>query len=168
VCCAFIKVPLSNQPFWFSFVKILNSMKKTSSITAIIIVVLAACKSGPNYGDIAADMCNCFNKVKDSIPAAALPVFEKTATAADVKKAYQEELAKLPSDVLMKVTNALLSTNKPGSAFTDCLEQVDKKHKVVGKSQKEATQKIVDAVKGKSGCELMTALLRMQVESDKK
>jgi hypothetical protein len=140
-------------------------MKKLLPLS--FIVLLAACKGSSDYSAAANDMCGCFNQLKDSLPADALKVFEKAAVADVAKTAYEEGLKKLSPDDIQKTMTALMSTAKPGSPITDCLNSLDKKYNTKGISEQQAAEKMVEALKGKTGCEIMQTLMRMQVEKAK-
>lgn len=141
-------------------------MKKILPLLALALVV-AACNSGKDkYPEMAKSMCDCFNKVKDSIPPSAMKVFEKAAVAPSAKEAYESGVKELAPEDVQKMMNALLLVSKPGSAVSDCLKEMDNKYKTTG-TQQEATAKMVDALKGTTGCELMMTMMRMQVEKGK-
>ncbi len=141
-------------------------MKKIVAIPAILLL-LSACNSGKDkYSEMANSMCDCFNKVKDSLPPSAMKLFEKAAVAPSAKEAYEAGAKELAPEDLQKMMNALLLVSKPGSPISECLAAMDKKYKTTD-TQQEATKKMVDALKGKTGCELMLTMMRMQVEKGK-
>jgi hypothetical protein len=141
-------------------------MKKILHLLALALVI-AACNSGKDkYPEMAQTMCDCFNKVRDSMPASAMKLFEKAAVAPSAKEAYESGAKELAPEDLQKMMNALLQVSKPGSAVSDCLMEMDKKYKTAG-TQKEATAKMVDALKGSAGCEMMITMMRMQQEKGK-
>ncbi len=128
--------------------------------------VIAGCLSGESKtSDIATDMCGCFNMLKDSLPAEGIIVFEKAAASDKPKETFNTEMQKLTPGMIVKVNAALLSTAKTGSPINNCIKALDTKYKTTEKNQQEMTQKILDAVKGKKGCEIMIALLRMNQQN---
>jgi hypothetical protein len=141
-------------------------MKKILPLLALTLVI-TACNSGKDkYPEMAQSMCDCFNKVKDSMPPSAMKLFEKAAVAPSAKEAYESGAKELAPEDLQKMMNALLQVSKPGSAVSDCLKEMDEKYKTAD-TQQEATRKMVDALKGTTGCELMMTMMRMQVEKGK-
>ncbi len=141
-------------------------MKKILPIFALTLVI-AACNSGKDkYPEMAQSMCDCFNKIKDSLPPSAMKLFEKAAVAPSAKETYESGAKELSPEDLQRMMSALLQVSKPGSAVSDCLSEMDKKYKTAD-SQQEATRKMVDALKGSTGCELMVTMMRMQVEKGK-
>lgn len=120
--------------------------------------------SGSRNAAIAEDMCGCFNRLKDSLPPEGMRVFEKTAASATPQETFEGEMKALPAEAAEKLKAALLLTAKPGSAINNCIKDLDKKHKTTVTSQQDMTQKMIDAVSGKTGCEIMLALLRMNVK----
>lgn len=143
-------------------------MKKFVSVYSLLFIagsLFMACNSGKNNTDeMASAMCNCFNKLNDSIPAGAMAVFVKLSTAEKVSDSYTTEIGKLNAEVLEKLNRALLSTSTPGSPVNNCLKEMDKKYKTVGGSEGEMNRKMANALKGKPGCEMMVTLMRMQAE----
>ena len=141
-------------------------MKKILPLLALTLL-FAACKSGKDkYPEMAQSMCNCFNKVKDSLPPSAMKLFEKAAVATSAKETYESGAKEMAPEDLQKMMTALLLVSKPGSAVSDCLKEMDNKYKTAG-TQQEATAKMVEALKGSTGCEIMLTLMRMQVEKGK-
>lgn len=141
-------------------------MKKIVALLSLVLVI-AACNSGKDkYPEMAQSMCDCFNKVKDSLPPSAIKLFEKAAVAPSAKEAYESGAKELAPEDLQRMMSALLLVSKPGSAVSDCLKAMDDKYKTTD-SQQEATKKMVDALKGSTGCELMVTMMRMQVEKGK-
>lgn len=133
-------------------------------IALITIVMASGCKSSSSDKDIAKDMCGCFNMIKDSFPAAALSVFEKTALANEPKEAYQKELQKLSPEDGQKVISVLMSTSKAGSPVGNCLNEIDKKYKGKEKDEQGMTKRMVEALKTEKGCDIMLALMRMNLK----
>lgn len=128
-----------------------------------VTLLMGACKSGGTDAEIATDMCGCFNMLKDSLPKEAMVAFEKTAVAANAKETYSAEMQKLDPESAMKVATALMGTAKPGSPINDCLKKLDEKYKTSVKSDEEAAKRMVAALKDKKGCDIMLALMRMNL-----
>lgn len=127
--------------------------------------VVAGCLSGESKtSDIATDMCGCFNMLKDSLPAGGIPVFEKAAASDKPQETFAAEMQKLKPDMVLKVNAALMSTAKTGSPINNCIKELDKKYKTTETNQQAMSQKMIDALKGKKGCEIMIALLRMNLK----
>lgn len=127
--------------------------------------VVAGCLSGESKtSDIATDMCGCFNMLKDSLPPEGIKVFEKAAIAEKPQETFTAEMQKLKPAIALKVNAALLSTAKTGSAVNDCIKELDKKYKTNETDQQAMSQKMIDALKDKKGCEIMLALLRMNLK----
>jgi hypothetical protein len=127
--------------------------------------VVAGCLSGESKtSDIATDMCGCFNMLKDSLPPEGIKVFEKAAIAEKPQETFTAEMQKLEPAIALKVNAALLSTAKTGSAVNDCIKELDKKYKTNETDQQAMAQKMIDALKDKKGCEIMLALLRMNLK----
>jgi ABC-type phosphate/phosphonate transport system substrate-binding protein len=114
--------------------------------------------------DIATDMCGCFNLLKDSLPAEGIKVFEKAATSATPQETFTTEMKSIPVEIAQKVNAALMSTAKDGSPVNDCLKEIDKKYKTPTNDEQVMAQKMVDALKDKKGCEIMLALMRMNLK----
>jgi hypothetical protein len=142
-------------------------MKKMFLMASVLATLFACNSGGKDYKAMAEDMCGCFNKIKDSIPAEAMQFFEKVAVAEKAKTAYEEGLKTLSQENVQKMSSALMSVGNPGSPAKLCLEEMDKKYKTVGGDKKEVTQKMVDALKGNTGCALMVTLMRMELEKGK-
>jgi len=140
-------------------------MKRTCLFMLIAVTLcMGACKSGGSDAEIATDMCACFNMLKDSIPKEAIPVFEKAAVATDPKETFGAEMQKLDPETAMKVSTALMGTAQPGSPINDCLKKLDEKYKTSVKSDEEAATRMVAALKDKKGCDIMMALMRMNLK----
>lgn len=140
-------------------------MKRTCLFMTIAITLLmGACKSGGSDAEIATDMCGCFNMIKDSMPKEAMVVFEKTAVADNPKEFFGAEMQKLDPETAMKVSAALMSTGRPGSPINDCLKKIDEKYKASVKTDEEAAKRMVAALKDKKGCDIMLALMRMNLK----
>ena len=73
----------------------------------------------------------------------------------------------LPSATAQKENAALMATSRPGSKVNDCLKELDKKYKTPTNDQQAMTQKMIDALKDKKGCEIMQALMRMNQKPKK-
>jgi hypothetical protein len=139
-------------------------MKRTSLFMMIAVTLfMGACKSGGTDAEIATDMCGCFNMLKDSMPKEAMAAFEKTAVAENAKETYSAEMQKLDPESAMKVASALMGTAKPGSPINDCLKKLDEKYKTNMKNDNEAAKRMVAALKDKKGCDIMLALMRMNL-----
>lgn len=140
-------------------------MKKTWLLFALgATVFIGGCKSSGSDKEIATDMCGCFNMLKTSIPADALQVFDKAAVSATPKETFTEEIQKLAPETAKKITDALMSTAQTGSPISDCLNNLDKKYKTTEKDQQAMTQRMVDALKDKKDCNIMLALMRMNLK----
>lgn len=126
-------------------------------------VLGAGCKSG-NSNAIAGEMCNCFNTLKDSLPPEAVKIFEEAATAANPEETFKTEMAKLTLEQAVHVNNALRSTAKPGSPANNCIKELDRKYQTTAANRQEMAQKMIDEIKDKKGCDIMMALLRMNLK----
>ena len=143
-------------------------MKKTFLVLGIAAISwISSCRSSNADSAIAADMCSCFNMLKDSMPADGLKVFEKAASAENAQETLSREMSKLPAATAQKVNAALLATAKPGSGVNDCLKVLDKKYKTPTNDQQAMTQRMIDALKDQKGCEIMLALMRMNQKTKK-
>lgn len=140
-------------------------MKRTCLFMLVAAALFAgSCKSGGSDTEIATDMCGCFNMLKDSLPPATISVFEKAAAAENPKEVFQQEIQKLDPAAAQKVTAALMGTGKPGSPINDCLKELDKKYKSPTNNEQEAAKRMVAALKDKKGCDIMLALMRMNLK----
>lgn len=139
-------------------------MKKIFLSASVLVFVTACTQKGKDYNQMAVEMCGCFNKLKDSIPAEAMTVFNEAAAAPQAGEAYRNGVAKLPAELVIKLNNALLSFSKPGSGTKECLENMDKKYKAIGGEKNEVTQKLIEALKGNKDCTLMITMMRMEQE----
>jgi hypothetical protein len=140
-------------------------MKRTCLFMLIAVTLfMGACKSGGTDAEIATDMCSCFNMLKDSMPKEAIPVFEKAAVAENPKETFGAEMQKLDPETAMKVSAALMGTAKEGSAINNCLKELDKKYKTSAQSDEEAAKRMIAALKDKKGCDIMLALMRMNLK----
>ncbi len=140
-------------------------MKRTMLLLSLVTTLcIGACKSGGTDKEIATDMCGCFNMLKDSLPPAAIAVFEKTAAAENPQQVFQEEIQKLDPEAQQKVTSVLMGTAKAGSPINDCLKELDKKYKSPTNDQQDAARRMVAALKDKKGCDIMLALMRMNLK----
>ncbi len=129
-----------------------------------VTLFMGACKSGGTDAEIATDMCSCFNMLKDSMPKEAIPVFEKAAVAENPKETFGAEMQKLDPETAMKVSAALMGTARPGSPINDCLKELDKKYKTSIQSDQEAAKRMIAALKDKKDCDIMLALMRMNLK----
>jgi ABC-type phosphate/phosphonate transport system substrate-binding protein len=134
-----------------------------------VLLIAAGLISGCNTGesktrDIATDMCGCFNLLKDSLPAEGIKVFEKAAASAAPQETFTAEMKSIPAAIAQKVNAALMSTAKNGSPVSDCLKELDKKYKTPTNDQQALAQKMIDELKDKKGCEIMMALMRMNLK----
>jgi hypothetical protein len=102
--------------------------------------------------------------IKDSLPKEAIPVFEKAAVAADPKETFGSEMQKIDPENAMKVSAVLMSTGRPGTPINDCLKALDKKYKTPATSDEDAAKRMVAALKDKKGCDIMMALMRMNLK----
>jgi hypothetical protein len=138
-------------------------------ITLIAIVFfgalfIAGCKSSGSDTAIATDMCGCFNMLKDSLPAEAISVFQKASVAGNPQETYEKEMRNLKPEIALKVAQALMSTTKKGSPVNDCLKKMDEKYKTNTNDQQEMGKRMITALKDKKDCEIMLALMRMNVK----
>lgn len=138
-------------------------------ITLIAIVFfgalfIAGCKSSGSDTAIATDMCGCFNMLKDSLPAEAISVFQKASVAVNPQETYEKEMRNLKPEIALKVAQALMSTAKKGSPVNDCLKKMDEKYKTNTNDQQEMGKRMITALKDKKDCEIMLALMRMNVK----
>lgn len=115
-------------------------------------------------------MCGCFNKINDSLPAEAIRVFNEVAAAPNAGETYMNAIKKLPEPVLLKMNGALMMVAKPGTAIKTCLEEMDKKYKSIGGDKVDITRKMVTILQKRkdSECNLMLALMRMELEKQEK
>jgi hypothetical protein len=140
-------------------------MKKTCLLMLIAaILVMASCRPGGSDSEIATDMCGCFNMIKDSLPKEAMGVFEKAAAANKPQETFGAEMQKLDPESVQKINAALMSTARPGSPINDCLKELDKKYKSPSNKEQEVAQKMIAALKDKKGCDIMIALMRMNLK----
>ncbi|MBK8611664.1 MAG: hypothetical protein IPL84_17430 [Chitinophagaceae bacterium] len=140
-------------------------MKNSSlSIAIFAILFIGGCKSSASDEVIAKDMCGCFNMIKDSIPAEALPVFSKAAVADDPKETYSKEMQKLNPETTKKLVAALMLTTKAGSPISNCLNEMDKKYKTTEKDELVMAQRMVDALKKNKDCDIMLSLMRINLK----
>jgi hypothetical protein len=129
-----------------------------------VTLFMGACKSGGSDTEIATDMCGCFNMIKDSMPKEAMVAFEKAAVADNPKEIFGAEMQKLDPETAMKVSAALMGTGRPGTPINDCLKKIDEKYKASVQSDEEAAKRMVAALKDKKGCDIMLALMRMNLK----
>jgi hypothetical protein len=129
-----------------------------------VTLFIGSCKSGGSDAEIATDMCGCFNMLKDSIPKEAIVVFEKAAAAEKPQEIFGAEIQKLDPESAQKVTAALMATGRPGSPINDCLKELDKKYKSPSNNEQEVATKMIAALKDKKGCDIMLALMRMNLK----
>ena|SRR6187402_122193 len=140
-------------------------MKKTWLLFALAATVfLGSCKSSGSDKEIATDMCGCFNMLKASMPPEALQVFDKAAVSPTPKETFTEEVQKLDPETGKKITEALMSTAQTGTPISDCLNKLDKKYKTTEKDQQVMTQRMVDGLKDSKDCNIMLALMRMNLK----
>jgi len=140
-------------------------MKKTWLLLALgAMVFIGGCKSSGSDKEIATDMCGCFNMLKSSLPADGVKVFDKAAASATPKETFTEEIGKLEPETAKKVTEALMSTAQAGSPIYECLSKLDKKYKTTEKDQQVMTQRMVDGLKDNKDCNIMLALMRMNLK----
>jgi hypothetical protein len=140
-------------------------MKSTCLFTLLAVTLfMGSCKSGGSDAEIAKDMCGCFNMLKDSLPKGALVVFEKAAVAEQPQEAFRAEIQKLDPENAQKVTAALMGTAKEGSPISNCLKELDKKYKTSASNDQEAAKRMVAALKDKKDCDIMLALMRMNLK----
>lgn len=140
-------------------------MKRTFLFMLLAVTLfMGSCKSGGSDTEIATDMCGCFNMIKDSIPKEAIVVFEKAAAAEKPQETFGTEIQKLDPESAQKVTAALMATAKPGSPINDCLKELDKKYKSPSNNEQEVAKKMIAALKDKKGCDIMLALMRMNLK----
>jgi hypothetical protein len=137
--------------------------------TCLFILIAAAlfmgsCKSADSDAAIATGMCGCFNLLKDSLPPQAIVVFQKAATAENPQELFTKELQSLDPSVAIKVNAVLMSTAKTGSPINNCLKELDKKYKSPSKDQQEMARKMVAALKDRKDCDIMLALMRMNLK----
>jgi hypothetical protein len=138
---------------------------KWSFILFIAGVLISGCNSaGSNTENIATDMCGCFNKLKDSLPAEGLKVFEKAAASATPQETFTTEMKSIPVEIAQKVNAALMSTAKAGSPISNCLKEIDKKYKTPTNNEQVLAQKMIDELKDKKGCDIMMALMKMNLK----
>ena len=138
---------------------------KWMSIILIGTGIAAGCNSAKSKTkDIATDMCGCFNMLKDSLPTEGIKVFEKAAISDKPQETFTKEMQSIPVAVAQKVNAALMSTAKPGSAISNCLKELDKKYKTNETNQQEMAKKMIDELKDKKGCDIMLALMRMNLK----
>jgi len=139
---------------------------KTTLITIVFLGALfaAGCKSAGSDTAIATDMCGCFNMLKDSLPEEAVDVFQKVSVADSPQETYEKEMWNLKPEIAMKVAQALMSTAKKGSPVNDCLKKMDDKYKTNTNDQQEMAKRLIAALKDKKDCDIMLALMRMNLK----
>lgn len=131
----------------------------------ITIGIISSCNSDKSKtNEIATDMCGCFNMLKDSLPSEGINVFEKAAVSDKPQVTFTKEMKNLEQGIAQKVNAALMSTAKPGSAINNCLKDLDKKYKTNETNQQEMAKKMIDELKDKKGCDIMLALMRMNLK----
>jgi hypothetical protein len=123
-----------------------------------------SCKSSGSDADIATGMCGCFNMLKNSLPPQAIAVFQKAAAAENPQEVFTKEMQSLDPAIAQKVNAALMSTAKTGSPINDCLKELDKKFKSSSNDQQEVAKKMIAALKDKKDCDIMLALMRMNLK----
>ena len=141
-------------------------------LTAAVAAVLLACSSSSSgkVEKMTNEMCGCFNKINDSLPAEAIRVFNEVADAPNAGETYMNAIKKLPEPVLLKMNGALMMVAKPGTAIKTCLEEMDKKYKSIGGDKVDITRKMVTILQKRKDneCNLMLALMRMELEKQEK
>ncbi|MFM6925912.1 MAG: hypothetical protein ACKOU7_10465 [Ferruginibacter sp.] len=140
-------------------------MKRTSLLMLIAVTsFIGSCRSSGSDTEIATGMCGCFNMLKDSLPPEAIGVFQKAAAAENPQDVYTKELQNLDPSIVLKINAALMSTAKTGSPVNDCLKDLDKKFKSPSNNQQEVAKKMIAALKEKKDCDIMLALMRMNLK----
>jgi hypothetical protein len=142
-------------------------MKKSKYLFVLLICVglMSSCsQTASKSEDIAIGMCGCFNMLKDSMPTEAVTVFELAAVADKPQETFDVEMQKLKPDVALKVNTALMSTTKVGSMVNKCIQELDKRYKTKEIHQQTMAQKMIDIWKDKKGCEILLALLLMNLK----
>lgn len=125
---------------------------------------MGSCKSSDSDAELATGMCGCFNMIKDSLPAPAIVVFQKAAAAENPQEVFTKELQSMDPSIALKVNAALMSTAKTGSPINDCLKDLDKKFKTPSNDQQEVAKKMIAALKDNKDCDIMLALMRMNLK----
>lgn len=129
------------------------------------VVLIMGCDSAKSKTkNIANDMCGCFNMLKDSLPADGIKVFEKAAASNNPNETFTKEMQNLEPQTAQKVNAALMATAKSGSAINNCLKELDKKYKTNETNQQEMAKKMIDELKDNKGCDIMLALMRMNLK----
>lgn len=140
-------------------------MKSTCLFMLMAVALFTgSCRSSGSDTEIATGMCGCFNMLKDSLPPEAIGVFQKAAAAENPQDAYTKGLQGLDPSVVLKINAALMSTAKTGSPVNDCLKELDKKFKSPSNDQQEVAKKMIAALKDKKDCDIMLALMRMNLK----
>ncbi len=137
-------------------------------MSAAVAAVLVSCSSSSSgkIDEMTNEMCGCFNKINDSLPAEAIKLFNDAAVAANAGETYMAGIKQLPEATLTQMNAALMQVAKPGTEAKTCLEEMDKKHKSIGGDKVEVTRKMVESLKKRkdSECNLMLALMRIELE----
>lgn len=133
-------------------------------ITVATVFFIGGCKSSGSDASIASGMCGCFNMLKDSLPPEAIVVFQKAAAGEKPQEIFTKEMQSLNPSIALKVNAALMSTAKTGSPISNCLKELDKKFKSPSNDQQEVAKKMIAALKDKKDCDIMLALMRMNLK----
>ena len=137
-------------------------MKKQIVPTLLLTVVLTACTNAdPKV--MARELCDCVQS-KEQVSTKAKKIILKAARASDFETAIEEELAAIEDEVILEEvrndiqTVALAFDNKK---VKDCAAEVDKKHRVSKRDEKQVQQKLVEEMENLDDCAVFAAVVRI-------
>ncbi|HEY6504138.1 MAG TPA: hypothetical protein VIZ28_09205 [Chitinophagaceae bacterium] len=149
-------------------------MRKIVQLVPVAFVMLfSSCSSADNkVPQIAADFCNCFNKVEQDISASTVNVITKAANSVDPETALLDEVKNLDPEDQMKFEKemeVISEVEDQKSELGRCIKDVEKKYgKAYTFNQKKFGEKIIRELESKSGCSLTAAIMKLGLKMDEK
>lgn len=149
-------------------------MRKASFLFPLVLVVFAlSCKTADDrVPEIAADFCNCFNKLESDLSKQTVDLITTASYKSDPQAAMESELGKLADDDKMKVATEMMAIGKVQDETSDvgrCIKSVEKKYdNAYTFNEKKFGEKVIKELESKGSCNFTAAIMRLGLKMQEK
>jgi hypothetical protein len=140
-------------------------------LTVSLAFVLASCSTADQkIPTIANDFCNCFGTLEKSMSTELKDIFVKAGDSEDPQAALTKSLMEMDPEKQASITEelqGLSSVQDPNSEVGKCMAELEKKYKnEKTRDKKKFGEKLLAELKGKSGCTLTYAIMKMGFQKE--
>ena len=137
-------------------------MKKSFTPALLLAVILTACTNA-DPKQMANELCDCVQS-KKQVSSKAKKIIIKAANSSNFEETLEEELVAIEDESEMQEVSEDIQTIAlafQGEKVKDCAAEVDKKHRVSKRDEKEMQQKLVEEMDKLDDCAVYAAFIKV-------